>query len=196
MFQVCGHVCRHVCGHTCGPICGPVCKPMPRTLLRWFVRRDLWEELVAVYRSMLHKASPHNASSGKRDRARYLQVMQTKDTVTKLWVHAVSHDQITGGGVWLRPILVWTHLMVPKPSAKHLNKLRQKNGGKIELAAWGEEVYRNLPVADVDPVRQRFSRGPRNGAFGKPCPCPRDTRHFHHFRRFKGFEQQSPCFTG
>ena len=41
-----------------------------------------------------------------------------------------------------------------------------------------------------------FYRGPRNGAFGKPCPCPRDTRHFRHFRRFTGFEQQSPCFTG
>ena len=40
-------------------------------------------------------------------------------------------------------------------------------------------------------------RGPRNGAFGKPCPCPRDPRHFRHFRRFTGFEQQSPCgFTG
>ena len=40
------------------------------------------------------------------------------------------------------------------------------------------------------------SRGPRNGAFGKPCLCPRDTRHFRHFRRFAGFEQQNPCFIG
>ena len=39
-------------------------------------------------------------------------------------------------------------------------------------------------------------RGPRNGAFGKPCLCPRDTRHFRHLRRFTGFEQQSPCFIG
>ena len=29
-----------------------------------------------------------------------------------------------------------------------------------------------------------IGRGPRNGAFGKPCFCPRDTRHFRHFRRF------------
>ena len=39
-------------------------------------------------------------------------------------------------------------------------------------------------------------RGPRNSACGKPCPCPRDTCHFRHFRRFTGFEQQRPCFTG
>ena len=31
----------------------------------------------------------------------------------------------------------------------------------------------------------------KNNAFGKPCLCLRDTRHF---RRFTGFEQQSPCF--
>ena len=36
----------------------------------------------------------------------------------------------------------------------------------------------------------------KNGAFGKPCLCLWDTRHFRHFRRFTGFEQQSPCFTG
>ena len=32
--------------------------------------------------------------------------------------------------------------------------------------------------------RDSISRGPRNGAFGKPCPCPRDTRHFRLFENF------------
>ena len=49
--------------------------------------------------------------------------------------------------------------------------------------------------AEILEKRMLF-RGPRNGAFGKPCPCPRDTRHFRHFRRFTGLEQQNPCFTG
>ena len=34
-----------------------------------------------------------------------------------------------------------------------------------------------------------------NGALGKPCLCPRDTRHFCQFRRLTGFEQQRACFT-
>ena len=41
-----------------------------------------------------------------------------------------------------------------------------------------------------------YSSGNKNGAFGKPCLCPRDTRHFRHFRRFTGLEQQSPFLTG
>ena len=55
--------------------------------------------------------------------------------------------------------------------------------------------FRNLESAQESSLRcQPKYWGPRNGAFGKPCPCPRDTRHFRHFRRFTGFEQQSPCF--
>ena len=49
-------------------------------------------------------------------------------------------------------------------------------------------LERQSPQEDVS--------GNKNGAFGKPCLCPRDTRHFRHFRRFVGFEQQNPCFTG
>ena len=45
-------------------------------------------------------------------------------------------------------------------------------------------------------LRDTFFREQKIGAFGKPCLCPRDTRHFCHFRRFAGFEQQSPRFTG
>ena len=45
-------------------------------------------------------------------------------------------------------------------------------------------------------LRPVMFRGPRNGAFGKPCPRPWDTRHSRHFRRFTGLEQQNPFFTG
>ena len=43
---------------------------------------------------------------------------------------------------------------------------------------------------------ESFFQGTKDGAFGKPCLCSRDTRHFCHFRRFTGSGQQSPCFTG
>ena len=33
-----------------------------------------------------------------------------------------------------------------------------------------------------------------NPAFSKPCLFLSDTRHFRHFRRFRGSEEPSPCF--
>ena len=39
-----------------------------------------------------------------------------------------------------------------------------------------------------------FSRGCQNGAFVKRSFCRGDTRHFRHFRRFPGFEEQNPLF--
>ena len=38
-------------------------------------------------------------------------------------------------------------------------------------------------------------QGTKNHAFGKPCLCPRDTRHFCHFRRFTGFELSSKALV-
>ena len=37
-------------------------------------------------------------------------------------------------------------------------------------------------------------RGKTNQVFSKPCLFPSDTRHFRHFRRFRGSEERSPCF--
>ena len=39
-------------------------------------------------------------------------------------------------------------------------------------------------------------QGRTNPAFSKPCLCLSDTRHFRHFRRFRGSEERSPCFQG
>ena len=39
-------------------------------------------------------------------------------------------------------------------------------------------------------------RGGENGAFGKRSFCWGDTRHFRHFRRFPGSEEQNPLFCG
>ena len=74
-------------------------------------------ELVAVCRSCFAKQT-HTmevlvgtasavASSGKGNRTRYLQVTPTKAPATKPRAHAVSHGRTIGGGVWLRPFLVW-----------------------------------------------------------------------------------------
>ena len=64
-------------------------------------------------------------------------------------------------------------------------------------ALWGfsraTRLAKKRDLVDVSGIVSFFS-GPTNGAFGKPCLCPRDTRHFRHFRRFMGFEQQNPCF--
>ena len=64
-----------------------------------------------------------------------------------------------------------------------------------EVVVGNPEVSNSATMSN-NRVPKASYRGPRNGAFGKPCPCPRDTRHFRHFRRFTGFEQQNPCFTG
>ena len=47
-------------------------------------------------------------------------------------------------------------------------------------------------AAPNSPATRAKTQGTKNGAFGKQCLCPRDTRHSRHFRRFTGFEQQSP----
>ena len=39
-----------------------------------------------------------------------------------------------------------------------------------------------------------LNQGCQNGAFGKRSFCWGDTRHFRHFRRFPGSEEQSPLF--
>ena len=36
--------------------------------------------------------------------------------------------------------------------------------------------------------------GNNNHAFGKPCLCPRDARHFRHFRCFHGVQAAKPLF--
>ena len=38
------------------------------------------------------------------------------------------------------------------------------------------------------------SQGRTNQVFSKPCLFLSDTRHFRHFRRFRGSEERSPCF--
>ena len=38
------------------------------------------------------------------------------------------------------------------------------------------------------------SQGRANPAFSKPCLFLSDTRHFRHFRRFRGSEERNPCF--
>ena len=39
-----------------------------------------------------------------------------------------------------------------------------------------------------------LDQGRTNPAFSKPCLFLSDTRHFRHFRRFRGSEERSPCF--
>ena len=41
--------------------------------------------------------------------------------------------------------------------------------------------------------RCHFS-GMSKPGFSKPCLCLSDTRHFRHFRRFRGCDERSPCF--
>ena len=41
---------------------------------------------------------------------------------------------------------------------------------------------------------QKWFRGGENGVFGKRSFCWGDTRHFRHFRRFPGSEEQNPLF--
>ena len=76
---------------------------VPRTLLAGGVWRDLWDEIVAVYRSCFAEKT-HTmealagtvsavASSLKANRTRYLQVTPTKAPATKPRAHAVSHGQ-------------------------------------------------------------------------------------------------------
>ena len=68
--------------------------------------------------------------------------------------------------------------------------------GPFSTVLWGQPTVGLLaPFVVWNEVAEKctYTRGPRNGAFGKPCLCPRDTRHF---RRFTGFEQQSPCLIG
>ena len=36
--------------------------------------------------------------------------------------------------------------------------------------------------------------GERQTQLSKPCLCLSDTHHFHHFCRFQGSEERSPCF--
>ena len=66
------------------------------------------------------------------------------------------------------------------------------------LSSTGAGVWRKAPRAfpDSSSVLDKFQsasyiRGPRNSAFGKPCPCPRDTRHFRHFH---GARAAKPLF--
>ena len=40
------------------------------------------------------------------------------------------------------------------------------------------------------------NQGMEGQGFGKRSFCRGDTRHFRHFRRFLGFEEQNPCFCG
>ena len=42
--------------------------------------------------------------------------------------------------------------------------------------------------------RNTKTQGRTNPAFPKPCLCMSDTRHFHHFRLFRGLEERNPCF--
>ena len=52
--------------------------------------------------------------------------------------------------------------------------------------AWGslERKEKNAPRKQEGNIGKRKKK--KNHAFGEPCLCPRDTRHFRHFRRFHG----------
>ena len=41
---------------------------------------------------------------------------------------------------------------------------------------------------------RRSGKSKSSPAFSQPCLCLSDTRHLRNFRRFRGFEERSPCF--
>ena len=43
---------------------------------------------------------------------------------------------------------------------------------------------------------RQVDRGGENSVVGKRWFCLSDTRHFRHFHRFPGSEEESPCFCG
>ena len=49
------------------------------------------------------------------------------------------------------------------------------------------------PITSVTDI---ITQGRTNPAFSKPCLFLSDTRHFRHFRRFRGSEERRPCFRG
>ena len=57
--------------------------------------------------------------------------------------------------------------------------------------------HSKVPIASKQAASSlQDSSGNKRPAFGKPCRCPRDTRHFRRVCRFTGSEEQKPCFTG
>ena len=85
----------------------------------------------------------------------------------------------------------------------------------VSIQGWFLAGPNKRVLQPVSRLEKLLDRGPRNGAFGKPCPCPRDTRHLfvilvvsrgssskalvlvvrmqiRHFRHFR----QNPPFSG
>ena len=64
-------------------------------------------------------------------------------------------------------------------------EFREIHSGDPERAVWDDFPWR---------MRTAKVQGRANSVFAKPCLCLSDTRHFRHFRRFRGSEERSPCF--
>ena len=87
---------------------------------------------------------------------------------------------------------------MPKPleaTQQDCVELRCGKGLSAEDPGWKKHInFFNIIFGPPPTHNAPFFQGRASPAFSKPYLCLSDTRHFRHFRRFRGSEERSPCF--
>ena len=109
---------------------------------------------------------------------------------------AASLLQGCGLRQFFRLPLFFTHLK----SAHHSQSARVVKGVDLRSTAsncaWVQTPWLTLSRVQASCLTPSTSQvqGRANPAFSKPCLCLSDTRHFRHFRCFRGSEERNPSF--